>query len=200
MSIDWWNQEKNTNWEEQEVCQSRKEIKKRMANQANKQERSVNWGERVWQIKKSNSSVNLANKREEEVGQLTCRRTEVCCWSLHKKEEEKVHWLRRATEVCRWIKPTKKPIEKSKRSTNWGKKYKRNLPMELKSKRGQPMRATEVWQSMKPTKNANQEEQEVCQSRQEIKKGWLIKLKSKRGQLIKAREDGRSRRATGLSI
>jgi len=53
---------------------------------------------------------------------------------------------------------------------------------------------------MKPTKNANQEEQEVCQSRQEIKKGWLIKLKSKRGQLIKAREDGRSRRATGLSI
>jgi len=39
-----------------------------LANQAKKQERSVDQGDRGWQIEKSNSSVNLANKREEEVG------------------------------------------------------------------------------------------------------------------------------------
>jgi len=36
---------------------------KRLANQANKQERSVNQGKRRWQIGNSNRSANLANKR-----------------------------------------------------------------------------------------------------------------------------------------
>jgi len=52
----------------QEVCQLMQEIKKRLANQAKKQERSVNQGDRGQQIKNSNRSANLANKREEEVG------------------------------------------------------------------------------------------------------------------------------------
>ena len=55
--------------------------KKGMADQAKKQERSVDQGKRGWQIKKSNRSADLANTREEEVGQLSCRRTEVCCSS-----------------------------------------------------------------------------------------------------------------------